>query len=237
MDQICSDVYHFRPSMARDRRKLARLRPEVARFRAYLGHPGRRNDCYLGRVLGNAVQRGGGRHVGEHMVTGLNFVGIDTACYGNHDFDFGVDQLVKMAGETNFPWLISNVTDKAVLRPARAHRAGPWGRRGFADIRRVDLAHRPGSSALIASGARRSLGVGPRRVAARVAAEALIAPGKFEIEGRAAGAEKRARSTLWGAAQNSASHKAWRVGEVPPAPVDAKLGLPVAPMCSSKSEL
>mmetsp|Transcript_47718 Transcript_47718/g.139072 ORF Transcript_47718/g.139072 Transcript_47718/m.139072 type:complete len:1627 (-) Transcript_47718:186-5066(-) len=55
--------------------------------------------------------------MGQHMVTGLNFVGINTACYGNHDFDFGVDQLVKMASETNFPWLISNVTEKETGRP------------------------------------------------------------------------------------------------------------------------
>mmetsp|Transcript_141091 Transcript_141091/g.367249 ORF Transcript_141091/g.367249 Transcript_141091/m.367249 type:complete len:1799 (+) Transcript_141091:59-5455(+) len=55
--------------------------------------------------------------MGKHMVPALNAIGIHTACYGNHDFDFGVDQLVTMASETNFPWLISNVTDKATGRP------------------------------------------------------------------------------------------------------------------------
>lgn len=54
---------------------------------------------------------------GRHMVTALNAVGIHTACYGNHDFDFGIDQLEEMAAETNFPWLISNVSDKATGRP------------------------------------------------------------------------------------------------------------------------
>lgn len=49
---------------------------------------------------------------GRHMVPALNAVGIDVACYGNHDFDFGEDQLGEMAAETNFPWLISNVTMK-----------------------------------------------------------------------------------------------------------------------------
>eukprot|EP00429_Kryptoperidinium_foliaceum_P067148 CAMPEP_0176053898 /NCGR_PEP_ID=MMETSP0120_2-20121206/26813_1 /TAXON_ID=160619 /ORGANISM="Kryptoperidinium foliaceum, Strain CCMP 1326" /LENGTH=1339 /DNA_ID=CAMNT_0017387359 /DNA_START=54 /DNA_END=4073 /DNA_ORIENTATION=- len=55
--------------------------------------------------------------MGEHMVKGLNFIGINTACYGNHDFDFGLDQLVSMAERNNFPWLMSNVTDKATGRP------------------------------------------------------------------------------------------------------------------------
>jgi len=51
------------------------------------------------------------------MVPALNTIGIHTACYGNHDFDFGVDQLVKMASGTNFPWLMSNVVDKMTGRP------------------------------------------------------------------------------------------------------------------------
>lgn len=54
---------------------------------------------------------------GRHMVPALNAIGVHTACYGNHDFDFGVDQLEKMAAENNFPWLISNVTSKATGKP------------------------------------------------------------------------------------------------------------------------
>jgi len=55
--------------------------------------------------------------MGKHMVPALNAVGINTACYGNHDFDFGVDQLVDMAGDNNFPWLISNVVDRKTGEP------------------------------------------------------------------------------------------------------------------------
>lgn len=54
---------------------------------------------------------------GAHMVNALNAVGIECACFGNHDFDFGVDQLLSMARETNFPWLMSNVHDKRTGRP------------------------------------------------------------------------------------------------------------------------
>eukprot|EP00927_Polykrikos_kofoidii_P072520 TRINITY_DN68624_c0_g1_i1.p1 TRINITY_DN68624_c0_g1~~TRINITY_DN68624_c0_g1_i1.p1 ORF type:complete len:1791 (+),score=282.65 TRINITY_DN68624_c0_g1_i1:195-5567(+) len=55
--------------------------------------------------------------MGKHMIPALNAIGIHTACYGNHDFDFGVDNLVEMAGENNFPWLLSNVVDKTTRRP------------------------------------------------------------------------------------------------------------------------
>lgn len=30
------------------------------------------------------------------MVLPLNSFGIDAACYGNHDFDIGIDNLVKL---------------------------------------------------------------------------------------------------------------------------------------------
>merc|ERR1740116_390961 len=50
------------------------------------------------------------------MIEGLNYIGIDVACYGNHDFDFGVDHLVGMAKQNNFPWLMSNVIFKQTGR-------------------------------------------------------------------------------------------------------------------------
>ncbi|XP_064466748.1 snake venom 5'-nucleotidase-like isoform X2 [Ornithodoros turicata] len=48
---------------------------------------------------------------GEQMVPVLNCCGVDCAVYGNHDFDFGVDNLMDFAKQTKFPWLISNVVD------------------------------------------------------------------------------------------------------------------------------
>lgn len=39
----------------------------------------------------------------------LNQLHIAAACLGNHDFDFGMPQLEKLIGQTNFPWLLSNV--------------------------------------------------------------------------------------------------------------------------------
>jgi 5'-nucleotidase len=43
------------------------------------------------------------------MVPVINQFNIKAAVYGNHDFDFGVSQLEKLASQTNFPWLLTNV--------------------------------------------------------------------------------------------------------------------------------
>lgn len=48
---------------------------------------------------------------GEQMVPVLNCCQVDCAVYGNHDFDFGVDNLMEFAKQTKFPWLMSNVVD------------------------------------------------------------------------------------------------------------------------------
>ena len=41
----------------------------------------------------------------------MNNFGVDVACMGNHDFDFGLPTLKELIHETNFPWLLSNVLD------------------------------------------------------------------------------------------------------------------------------
>ena len=51
---------------------------------------------------------------GRHMVPVLNRIGTDVACLGNHDLDFGVDQLKYLAGQCDFPWLVANVEDPAL---------------------------------------------------------------------------------------------------------------------------
>ena len=49
---------------------------------------------------------------GSHMPPVLNHIGVHVASLGNHDFDFGIEELEKRMGEFNFPWLLSNVLDK-----------------------------------------------------------------------------------------------------------------------------
>lgn len=48
------------------------------------------------------------------MVPVLNEIKTSVACLGNHDLDFGADQLVYLAKQCNFPWLVANVDDPAL---------------------------------------------------------------------------------------------------------------------------
>ena len=50
---------------------------------------------------------------GRHMVPFLNLLKVHTACLGNHDFDFGIDELEYTVGSCNFPWLLTNVLEKS----------------------------------------------------------------------------------------------------------------------------
>ena len=42
------------------------------------------------------------------MAPVLNGLGIDVACYGNHDFDFGEARLVELTKQISFPWVLAN---------------------------------------------------------------------------------------------------------------------------------
>ena len=38
---------------------------------------------------------------------------MDVACYGNHEWDVGEQQLRRLVAACDFPWLISNVVEDA----------------------------------------------------------------------------------------------------------------------------
>jgi 2',3'-cyclic-nucleotide 2'-phosphodiesterase (5'-nucleotidase family) len=50
---------------------------------------------------------------GAQMVELFNAMGVDVATFGNHEFDFGRDVLLKRIAEAKFAWLGTNVTDPA----------------------------------------------------------------------------------------------------------------------------
>lgn len=54
---------------------------------------------------------------GKQMIEILNNCHIACACLGNHDFDFGLEVLLKHIKNSNFPWLISNVFDSDTKKP------------------------------------------------------------------------------------------------------------------------
>ena len=51
------------------------------------------------------------------MLPILNKLDIAAACIGNHDFDFGIENLVNLINSTNFPWLMSNCCDVKSRKP------------------------------------------------------------------------------------------------------------------------
>ena len=50
--------------------------------------------------------------LGAQMPPILNEIGVHVAAIGNHDFDFGVTQLMSLTKQCNFPWLMANVLDR-----------------------------------------------------------------------------------------------------------------------------
>jgi 5'-nucleotidase len=54
---------------------------------------------------------------GKQMIAAWNATGLDYACLGNHEFDFGNDVLVERMRESKFVWLGSNVIDRNTGKP------------------------------------------------------------------------------------------------------------------------
>ena len=50
---------------------------------------------------------------GEGMVEVMNTMGYDASAVGNHEFDFGLDNLVQRIRQANFPYLAANIQWKA----------------------------------------------------------------------------------------------------------------------------
>ena len=48
---------------------------------------------------------------GKHVSPVMKALKVDCGVYGNHDFDFGPDELIKLARECEMPWVMTNVDD------------------------------------------------------------------------------------------------------------------------------
>lgn len=59
-------------------------------------------DSFQGLPISNSSK-------GEDMATVMNAVGFDAMTVGNHEFDFGLDQLHRLSKQINFPIITSNV--------------------------------------------------------------------------------------------------------------------------------
>jgi len=68
-------------------------------------------DAYSPSLMSNAATKG------RQMVPVLNALGVKCAVVGNHDLDFGVENMVALNRECDFPWLMANVRSRSTGRP------------------------------------------------------------------------------------------------------------------------
>ena len=59
-------------------------------------------DAIQGDVIGAVSQ-------GEYIIDFMNAAGYDVAILGNHEFDYGMDQIAKLAEKANFPYVDCNI--------------------------------------------------------------------------------------------------------------------------------
>ena len=107
-----NDVYVLEPVDDGRRGGLARLATLVKRIR-------RENPATLLALAGDLISPSAVSGVlrGEHMIAGMNAVGLDLATFGNHEFDFGPAVLTQRMRESAFTWVSSNVLDRRSGQP------------------------------------------------------------------------------------------------------------------------
>lgn len=101
-----NDVYQFAPvdrGAAGGLGRLATLRKQVMKESP--------NTLFLlsGDTISPSVESN--TYKGAQMIDAWNAIGLDFAVFGNHEFDFGPEELIKRIKESHFTWLGANVID------------------------------------------------------------------------------------------------------------------------------
>jgi 2',3'-cyclic-nucleotide 2'-phosphodiesterase (5'-nucleotidase family) len=97
-----NDVYEIAPKEGRG--GLAELATLLHRERAAAQHS---ITTFGGDLISPSVLSG--LTQGAHMIELYNLLGTDVAVLGNHEFDYGPQVLAQRIGESDFPWLGTNV--------------------------------------------------------------------------------------------------------------------------------
>ncbi len=76
-------------------------------------------DFLQGNPMGDYIAYERGMKEGDMhpIITAMNTVGFDAATIGNHEFNYGLDFLLKATAGANFPMVLSNVTTKQGAGP------------------------------------------------------------------------------------------------------------------------
>ena len=101
-----NDVYRFTPADRGARGGLARV--STLRKRILQESP---NTLFLlsGDTISPSVESI--TYKGAQMIDAWNQVGLDYSVFGNHEFDYGDEELLKRVRESKFRWLGANVVD------------------------------------------------------------------------------------------------------------------------------
>jgi 5'-nucleotidase / UDP-sugar diphosphatase len=107
-----NDVYMLEPVDGGRRGGLARLAALVREIRA-------ENPNTFFALAGDVISPSPMSTVlrGEQMIAAFNAAGLDAATFGNHEFDFGPDVLMRRIGESRFAWVAANVLDRRTGLP------------------------------------------------------------------------------------------------------------------------
>ncbi|EQC32119.1 hypothetical protein SDRG_10315 [Saprolegnia diclina VS20] len=60
-----------------------------------------------------------GQFKGLQMIEAHNALGVDFACLGNHEFDFGIDAFLNVSAASKFPWLNVNAYEASTKKLLR----------------------------------------------------------------------------------------------------------------------
>lgn len=129
-----NDVYNIEPREKEPVGGAARFATKVASFRHVNPMIVFSGDCLNPSTMSSVTG-------GKQMIPILNALNVNIAVFGNHDFDFGVDELVEFSGATNCPWLLSNVIDNIThrqLADGEVKRIIEWGGRKIGFIGLVE---------------------------------------------------------------------------------------------------
>ncbi len=103
------DYYSDRPAPGLGLRQLARLIDEIRRDdeATVLFDNG---DFLQGNPLSEAIISNKGTTAPNPMITAMNQLGYDAGCLGNHEFNYGLDQLQTVIEQANFPMTCANIS-------------------------------------------------------------------------------------------------------------------------------
>jgi 2',3'-cyclic-nucleotide 2'-phosphodiesterase (5'-nucleotidase family) len=113
-----NDVYQLGPVDGGKRGGFDRLATVVEQYR---GREPPTLLLFAGDLISPSVESS--IFKGAQLIAGMNQLGVDAASFGNHEFDYGPEELAARIRESRFPWVASN-TFTAGMRPFPGAR--PW---------------------------------------------------------------------------------------------------------------